>query len=50
MYFSNEITMVTREQRGAVRVIQREIGLSGTQTGTPWGDWVGGNGGKLKRK
>jgi hypothetical protein len=48
MYFCNEITMVTTALWGAVRVIQGEIGLSGAQTGTPWGDQVGGTGGKAK--
>jgi hypothetical protein len=40
--------MVTTSLWGAVRVIQREIGLSGAQTGTPWGDQVGGIGGEAK--
>ena len=33
---------------GAVRVIQREIGLSGNQTGTTWCDHAGGQTGETK--
>jgi hypothetical protein len=42
MYFCNKITIVTMPLWGAVTVIQREIGLSGTQTATTWGDQAGG--------
>jgi len=48
MYFCNKITIVTKPLWGAVRVIQREIGLSGIQTGTTWGDQAGGQTGETK--
>jgi len=48
VYFCNKITIVTMPLWGAVRVIQREIGLSGIQTGTTWGDQAGGQTGETK--
>lgn len=51
MYFCNKITMVTKAPWVAVRVIQREIGLSGDSNGNPVGrPGGGGTRGKLKRK
>lgn len=48
MYFCNKITMVTRAPWGAVRVIQREIGLSGDSNGNPVERPGGGDQGKAK--